>query len=475
MQQVDDPREAFEPLDLMAAALERAAQDAGEPALLSAADSIWVPRGFWAYSSPGQLLGERFGASRVRHIVSEVGVLQTSLLGHVASAIARGESEVAMIVGAEARDRSLRFEKQGIETPMTLQADCVPDEILRPKSEIMSRFEIELGLITPALQFSIIDNALRAHEGQSLKAYREEVGKLWAGLNRAAVANPDAWIRTPMSAEEIVSATESNRMLSFPYTRSLVSQWNVNQAAGLILCTVEKARRLGLSEDRFIFPLSVIDSEAMLPLSERRELHRSPGFEKAFDRTLSHANCGIEEIDHLELYSCFPAAVRVQQRALGLDNERPVTVTGGMTFGGGPLNNFVLQAWVKMVKRLREDGGTSGLVSAVSGFMTKQGVSLLGPEPRQPFLFDQVTRAVQAEQRTMTVDLEADGRGYVSSYTVVHDRDGKTRVVLFVDLDEERRTLRVVVEDDDLALEAATGDLSGREVTLGSGGKMNWS
>ena len=464
-QRVDDPTEASEPLDLMATALERAARDAGEKRLLSAVDSIWTPRGFWSYSSPGQLLGERFGAAKVRHVVSEIGVLQTTILGRAAHAIAEGQSEIAMIVGGEARDRDVRFQRQGKETPMTQQDDCLPDEVMRPASEIISPLEIELGMVSAATQFSIIDNALRAHEGQSLDAYREEVGRLWGDFNRVAVDNPEAWSRAAMQPEDIVSPDASNRMLSFPYTKSLVSQWTVNQAGGLILCTLEKARRLGLDDRRFIYPLAVVDSEAMRPLSERRDLHRAHGFERAFEGALAHVDRPIDEIDYLELYSCFPAAVRVQQRALGLDQKRRVTETGGMTFAGGPLNNFVLQGWIKMVERLREDPGTTGLVTAVSGFMTKQGVSLLGPEPNRPFHFGQVTEAVKADQASISVDPHGEGRARVASFTVVHERDGRKRVILFLDFDERRRTLRVV-EDGDLAEEAMSSELCGREVDV---------
>jgi acetyl-CoA C-acetyltransferase len=474
-QHVEDPKAALEPLDLMAAALERAAVDAGAPALLAAVDSIWIPRGFWSYSSPGRLLGERFGVPRVRNLVSEIGVLQTTLLGRAARAIARGESEVAMIVGGEARDRELRFKKQGVEAPMTEQQGCPPDEVLRPKAEIMSRLEIELGLVSPTTQFAMIDNALRAHEGQSLKDYQEEVGRLWADASRVAAENPNAWVQTPSSIEEIVLPGPSNRMLSFPYTKSLVSQWNVNQAGGLILCSLESARRRGLDEDRFIYPLSVVDSEAMLPLSERRDLHRSPGFERAFAAALGHVDRSIEEIEALELYSCFPAAVRIQQRALGLDLKRQVTETGGMTFAGGPLNNFVLQAWVKMVERLRGTSGGMGLVTAVSGFLTKQGVSLLGREPSRPFSFDQVSDVVRAEQATIRVEAHAEGPARVASYTVICERDGTKRVVLFFDFDsdEARRIVRVET-DADLAEESMSTELCGREVVLGADGEMRW-
>jgi acetyl-CoA C-acetyltransferase len=475
-QRVDDPREALEPLDLMGLALERAAHDAGEPGLLSVADAVWIPRGFWPYSSPGRMLGERFGAPKIRHIVSEIGVLQTTLLGHAAAAIASGQSEVALIVGGEARDREVAFQKRGDAVPITQQVDCPPDETLRPQAELIHPIEIELGLVAPTTQYALLDHALRASEGQSLESHRQEIGRLWAEFNRVAVDNPDAWNRRPLSLEEIILPSKTNRMLSFPYTKSLVSQWTVNQAGGLILCSYARALRLGLDKDRFIYPLAVVDSEAMLPLSERREIHVALGFEYAFERALSYLDRGVEEIDELELYSCFPAAVRVQQRALKLDPKRVVTQTGGMTFAGGPLNNFVIQSWVKMVERLREgaSGSRVGMVTAVSGFLTKQGVSLLATDPIEEFLFDDVTDRVRHDQTKITVDPDLEGTVRVASCTVDHERDGSMRVVLILDREGERRTLRVV-DDADLALEAMASDLCGRELSLESGGRLRWS
>ena len=472
-EQVDDPREASEPLELMAVALERAAEDAGSKALLAAVDTIWTPRGFWTYSNPGRLLAERFGASDVRSIVAEIGILQTSILGRAARALAEGHGEVAMIVGGEARDRSSRLRRQGLEAPVTIQTDSQPDEVLRPAAEIMSRFEIDLGLFVPAIQYAMIDNALRYQERQSLADHRDELAALWGGFNRVAVANPDAWSRSPMSPEAIVSPDESNRMLSFPYTKSLVSQWNVNQSAGLILCTLEKAHRLGLDRRRFVYPLTVVDSEHMVTLSERRDLHRSLGFKHAGERALDYVGLSIDEVEHLELYSCFPAAVRVQQRELGVDLQRPVTKTGGMTFAGGPLNNFTIQSWAKMVETLRDDPGSMGLVTAVSGLLTKQGVSIFGPEPARPFLFDSVTAATQADQATMIVEPDAEGRARVAGYTVIHAPDGATTVALVCDLDERRRTL-CVVEDPELAEEGMRVELCGREVSLETGSAVRW-
>jgi acetyl-CoA C-acetyltransferase len=257
-QRTDDPIEASEPLDLMEEALRRAAEDAGSKALLERVDSIWSPRGFWAYSDPGKILAERFGAGAIRTVVAEIGILQTSVLGRAAQAIARGESEIAMIVGAEARDRASRLGRQGLDVPLTEQTGSEPDEVMSPHAEIMGQFEIELGLITPIIQYSMIDNAIRFHERQSIAEHRAELGALWGGFNRVAVENPDAWNRTPMSPEEIVTGTDENRMLSYPYTKSLVSQWNVNQAGGLILCSLEAARSLNLDESRVFYTPEVV-------------------------------------------------------------------------------------------------------------------------------------------------------------------------------------------------------------------------
>ena len=472
-QHVEDPAEASEPLDLMEEALRRAADDAGSKALLERVDSIWAPRGFWAYSNPGKILADRFGARGVRTIVAEIGILQTSLLGRAARSIAEGEAEIVMIVGAEARDRASRLARQGLEVPLTEQMDSQPNETLSPHAEIMGQFEIDLGLITPIIQYAIIDNALRFHEGQSMSDHRAELGTLWGAFNRVAVDNPDAWNRTPMSPKEIVTGTAANRMFSVPYTKSLVSQWNVNQAGGLILCTLEKARGLGLDESRFVYPLAVVDSEHMVTLSERRDLWRSPGFELAGRRAFDHVGRGAEEIEHLEFYSCFPAAVRVQQREFGVPLDRQVTQTGGMTFGGGPLNNFVIQAWVKMVERMRADPGSHGLVTAISGLITKQGVSVLGPEPSRSFVYDNVTEAAERAWVKTEVDREARGRATISGYTVSHNKSAANGVVIVADFDETRRTLRVV-DDPEMMDLGAREELCGREVELLADGGVRW-
>jgi acetyl-CoA C-acetyltransferase len=345
--------------------------------------------------------------------------------------------------------------------------------VLRPAADIVTRAEIQAGLAMPVTQYSIVENALRAADGETVASHRRRVAELWEGFSRVAAANPDAWSREALDAEEIGEPGPGNRMLAFPYTKRLVSQWNVDQAAGLVICSLETARAMALPEDRRVFPLAVVDSEHMLPLTLRRELHRSPGFALAGERALAHAQREISEVAHLELYSCFPSAVRVQQRELGIPPDRPVTVTGGMTFAGGPLNNFVLQCWVRMARVLRDDPGSAGMVNAISGIITKQGVTLFSTEPNAGFAFDDVTREAAARSQQVEVVETAEGPATVASYTVLYEGEKPARAVLVCDLASGRRAI-AVAEDADLAAEGTREELCGRALELRAGG-VRWS
>jgi acetyl-CoA C-acetyltransferase len=468
-QREDDPSRALEPLHLMAAALERAAEDAGSPGLLAQAGSIGVSRGFWDYPDPGRWLAERFGASRARTVMAEIGVLQTTLVGRAARAIAEGDVAVALIAGGEARHRSQTALRAGTEAPMTVLPDREADAVLRPAEDIISRLEIERGLAMPVGQYAMIENALRHAEGEGLAAHRQAVAELWSRMSEVAAGNPGAWHRERVAPEEIRDAGPRNRMLAFPYTKLHNSQWNVDQAAGLILCSAAAAQAAGVPRSRWIFPLAVAESNHMLPLTERRALHRSPGFRTAAEMALRRAGRKVEDVRHRELYSCFPVAVRVQAREMGMDERDEVTVTGGMAFGGGPLNNFVLQAVVRMAQVLRDDPGSTGVVNAVSGILTKQGVSLWSGEPSADgFHYDDVSAEAEAAVERVEVVAETTGPAVVASYTVLHSGAAPEAVVL-CDLPDGRRTL-VQSTDAGLIDTAEQDELCGRAVVLSAGG-----
>ena len=476
LQREEDPSAAAEPCELMARALERAAEDAGCPELLQGADSIRAPRGFWDYKDPCRLIADRIGATHAKTEVAEVGVLQSTLLGRAAQAIADGEAKIVLVTGGEARYRSQRAKIAGSEATLTQQEEGVaPDSLLEPASEIITALEIQSYLAMPVGQYAMIENALRAAESQSVEEHRRDVAKLWSRMSEVAAENPDAWSRDRIDADALrdpALSAGANRMLAFPYTKLHNSQWNVDQAGGLIFCSVERAEALKIPRERWVYPLAIADSNYMLPLTRRRALHRCPGFSEAARRAFEQADCSIDDVAHMEIYSCFPSAVRVQLRELGISEDRTHTVTGGMAFGGGPLNNFVIQALAKMAQVLRQDPGSVGLVTAVSGVLTKQGVTLWSTEPRgEGFAFVDVSAEAEARIEDVEVVAAASGPATIASYTVLFENDSAARAVLLCDLPDGRRTL-VVNHDPQFAAQLTQGEWCGRAIDIQAGGAV---
>lgn len=471
-QREDDASVALEPVALMAGALERAARDAGSPGLLREADAVLVPRGFWAYSDPGRLVAERVGASRARSLLAEIGVLQTSLFGRACQAIRSGGAEVVLVTGGEAKHRARRARQTGAAAPDTLQQGVAPDEVLRPTADIIHPLEIARDMVMPVRQYAVMESALRHASKQDVAEHRRRVASLWADFNRVATGNPEAWYPEPVPADVIEGVSGENPMLAFPYTRLHCSRWSVDQAAGLVFTSLARARAAGVPEERFVFPRAVVESNHMLPLIERRVLHRSPGFAAAGRRAFRHAGLSPADVRHVELYSCFPAAVRIQALELGIPEERPLTLTGGMTFAGGPLNNFVLQAAVALARALRADPDGHGLLDAVSGMLTKQGVSLWSGRPGDAgFVYEDVSARVAREVETLAVAESARGPARVAGYTVIHGLAGPERGVAYCDLPDGCRALGESRDPDWLA-ELEREELVGREVVLAGDGGM---
>jgi len=467
-QRCEDPAQAQEPLALLVTAFERAAEDAGSRALLQRADRICAPRGFWDYPDPCRFAAQRFGARGARTEIAEIGVLQTTLLGRAAAAIAAGEADVVLVGGAEARHRARAAKIRGVAAPLTRLPPTPADAVLRPDAPILSPAELRAGLGKPVVPYAMLENALRASERISIAKQRTDLARLQADFARVAAGNPDAWVRATPDAATVADPAR-NPLQAFPYGKLHCSQWNLDQAAGLVFCSVATARALGVPREKWVFPLAVADANRMIPMSERRDLHRCPGFGVSARRALAQAGRTIEDVAYRELYSCFPVAVRLQQRELAIADDRPPTRTGGMAFAGGPLNHFALQALVTLARQLRADPGSAGYLSAVSGILTKQGASLWSSEPgERPFAFDEVTAETERETATVPFVEGGEGAATVATSTVVYEDRAPARTVLLCDLVDGRRTL-AVSGDPALAAVASHEELAGRSVRIAAG------
>ena len=91
----------------------------------------------------------------------------------------------------------------------------------------------------------------------------------------------------------------------------------------------------------------------------------------ALDACLAASGATIADVDLVDVYSCFPVVPKLVALHLGPPREAPLSVTGGHSSFGGPLNSYSLHALATTVERLRPGGGT-GLVHANGGYLTCQ-------------------------------------------------------------------------------------------------------
>ena len=458
--------------ELMCLATRAALDDAGGRGVGAAVDRIAVPQGSWAYPDPARIVARRIGAPGATTHLVELGIPQQSLINEAMAAVLSGGSEVALVVGGEAKRWSRDRTREGASSAETAQPGAAPDVLRRRQGDLLEPVEVAHRLWDPVQQYAMIDNALRAAEGRTIAEHRAEVASLWDRMNAVAVDNPEAAFPERMDAARIATASPDNRPLAFPYNKWHSTQWTVNQAAALVVCSVEAARRLGVPSERWVFPLVGLESGHAVSVLCRRRIHAWSAMDVLGESAALRIGRPLAEVGVTELYSCFPAAVRVQQRSLGLSTAGTPTVTGGMAFAGGPFNNAVLQSMAAVVPLLRAAPDSLGIVTTVSGLLTKPGLGVWSarPDGRPPLLGDLAYEAASVTGVVEAVEhLEGyDGPGTVATYTVTFDGMDPTRVVAVCDTADGRRCVSIS-EDPGLAAAACTEELVGAAVRIGSG------
>lgn len=445
-QKLDSADKALEPIALMEQALRQAAQDAGCEELLARANEILVPNSLYGYSDPGRLLADALGASAATTVLAELGISQQAVLDGACERIAEGQIQVALVTGGEARYRAQCAARAGQEAQLTVQTGVEPDLTLHPEAELWSQVESDAGLGMPVGYYAIMDSALRYKQGLSVDEHRDQMAAMYARYSEIAAQNPDAWSDGPVSAEHVREPSAGNKMLAFPYTKLHNSQWNVDQAAGLILCSAGVAQELGIARDKWVFPRVSVESNFMSVVASRGDLGACPGFRLAGQAAMELAGVNFNDIRLCELYSCFPYAVRSQLQEFDMDAQRDLSVTGGMTFGGGPLNHFVFQATAKMAQLLRQNPEEVGLVTTVSGMLTKQACALWSATPgdasdNKGWAFADVTEQVRQASDVRELVADYEGEATVAGYTVLYQGQGPWRAVAVFDLPGDKRTV----------------------------------
>lgn len=77
----------------------------------------------------------------------------------------------------------------------------------------------------------------------------------------------------------------------------------------------------------------------------RPNYHTSAPLNASLDSAIQTAKLTAEDIDLLDIYSCFPIVPKLAAHHLGLpicDSPKPLTLLGGLTSFGGAGNNYSL-------------------------------------------------------------------------------------------------------------------------------------
>ena len=424
LNRIESLQQAMEPLRMMLEAARRAEADTGVGDVLRHAQSVRVVRGMWNYDNPAAAIAEQVGAVGAQTVGTLIGGNQNqALMNLTAAQILAGEFELVLITGAENGNSSRKARRAGKALAQS-EAPGKPDLIFGAAQQPEHHeYERAKGISRAIQVYPMYDNAIRHAAGETLDAHIERVSELWSRFNDAAQRNPNAWVRQNMSAAEIRTASPRNRQISFPYTKFMNANLSVDMAAALIVCSQRMARRLGIAEEKWVYPLSGAEGYDHSSASLRRDFHTSPGIRITGQRALELAAVEASDLDFVDLYSCFPSAVQVAATELGLSHERPLTVTGGLTFGGGPLNNYVMHSIARTVELLRETPDGHALVTANGGNLYKHAHGVYGSAPpRGDFRWADVKAEIAALPGRECLPAH-DGEAAIESYTVMYAND----------------------------------------------------
>lgn len=473
VQRAEGLDDATDAVGMMVQAIEKAAADAGLSSVPNP-DSIRVVNLLsWKYGNPAQFIADDLKLTPREFGYSAMGGNTPQTLVNAASRqILAGELDLVILTGGETTRTRARYRKAGVE-PQWRTSDDEPVLVSEDLTMNMPE-ELERKIMMPIQIYPMFETALRAQAGRTIDEHQKHISELWARFSAVAAKNPYAWSPKEYTAEEIRTPTANNRMIGFPYTKFMNSNNDVDMSAALIMCSAEKAEALGVPRDRWIFPQSGSDAHEHAFVSHRNHFYDTPAIELAGRRVLELAGRTINDIDIVDLYSCFPAAVQLGAKSLGLDINSQLTRTGGLPFAGGPWNNYVMHAIATVATELREGKGKTGLVWANGGYTTKHAFGVYSTEPpASGFKYDYPQDQIDAmPRRSLASPADAAGDVTVEAYSVMHDREGNPeRSILSCLLDDGRRAWG---ETSDIATgrDMCTNEWVGKRVRLDASGNL---
>ena len=435
-----------EALHLMDKAVKEALSDSGNEHVKDYIDEIRIPKGFWRYRDPGKWIARNNNFKNIpTTYVTKIGVLQQNLINEACQKIETGEINASIILGGEARFKQLRAvieKKEYFETKL----DENPDFYIKAKEDLYGDEELaELGAMAVGY-YATMETAIRKNDGEGIEEHQNNIALMYEEFSKIASENKDGWLNHPYAKEDILETSKKNKMLAYPYNKLHCTSWNVNQSAAIIICSEELANELEIDNKKRVYPISSSENNHMIAIQQRPKLYESLGMTYAANSINKMIERLDIKLDAYDLYSCFPAAIKMFTKSIGLDSEIPKTVTGSMPYAGGPLNSFVIHSTVKMIQKIRALEVEYGLITGVSGMMTKQSFCVWGKEYKEHFIFDDVTERAKLDESPIELSNISEGKGEIIGYTIIEGNENAAKAVLY--LDDEKKHRKVVSSMD---------------------------
>lgn len=467
--------DALDASALMAEAIRSAATDAGLQGVPEPQSLRVVSQLTWRYGNAPAVVAERLGITPGDlAYTTNGGNSPQSLVNTTAAEIQSGALDLAILTGGEAFRTRMRARAQDVTLHWPKAPEGSEPRIVGKDLVMNHPEEIARGIGMPVQVYPMFETAVRARAGRSVDEHQVVISELWSRFSEVAAANPFAWSRTARSAKEIRTVSPANRMIGFPYPKLMNSNNDVDMAAALIICSAQKAASLGVPRDRWVFVTAGSDCHEHQFVSHRWSFAETPAVELGGRAALELADLTIDDVDLVDLYSCFPSAVELGAQSLGLSLDRQLTRTGGLPFAGGPWNNYVMHAIATMVTDLRDHAGAHGLVWGNGGYTTKHAFGVYSTEPpAHGFRHAEPQDRIDAMPRRDVVGpADAAGAAVVEAYTVMHSRDGLPETVIASCLLGDGRRAWGTSTDTDLATAMCAGEWVGRGVHLDAEGVL---
>ncbi len=429
-----------EPIDALTSVVKDALARTGSPTLLAGrVGSVRVLQGMWSYRDAGRLVAEECELGAVQTTLSPVGGNEVYDLVNVTAAdIQSGRLDAAVVCSSEVLRTTRRLRERGERQVRRPEPEtATPDHSYAPGEQQFDADQIAVGAILPVNYYAMIEVAMRHERGESVEAHRKRIADLWARASEVAVDNPYAASQHAVSGDDVATVSARNRIIAAPYTKLMTANIDVDQAAAVVMCSFETARAAGVAIDDMVFLSAGTGAVETWELTKRWALHESPGMRIAGQRILELSGHAIDEFDDIDLYSCFPSAVQRAQEYLEMDLDRPYTITGGLTFSGGPFNSYCMHALATACDRIRDGRSARTLLTGNGGYFTKHAFAVLSNEPPElGFRYQRQQAEVDAGRHREPPSV-VPSQAVMETYTVTYDREGNAETAIMSALDAD--------------------------------------